>query len=55
MIFRIAAIVLFILAAVFAFFMDEPDISLRTIVGLLAIGLACFAAEVFDGIIRGRA
>jgi len=55
MIFRIAAIVLFILAAIFAFFMDEPDVSLRTIVGLISVGLACFAAEVFDGIIRARA
>lgn len=50
MAFRIAAIVLFILAAVFAFFVEE--VSHNSVVGLIAAGLACLAAEPFDTITR---
>jgi hypothetical protein len=50
MIFRIAAIVLFILVAVFAFLVDDVD--LMTNIGLLAAGLACLAAEPFDTVFR---
>jgi len=46
MILRIAAIVLFILAAIAFWWIDTWDI--RTDLGLLAAGLACLAAEPFQ-------
>ena len=45
----IAAIVLFVLAAIFAFFVDEPDVELRTIIGIVAAGLACFVIALTPG------
>lgn len=39
----IAAIVLFVLSAIFFFFVD--DISLKTDFGIVSAGLACFAAS----------
>jgi hypothetical protein len=45
MIFRIASIVLFIIAAVFLFLVDT--ITVKTDLGLIAAGLACLAAEPF--------
>jgi len=40
---HVAAIVLFVLAAIFLFWVD--DITFRTDLGLIAVGLACLAAS----------
>jgi hypothetical protein len=52
MIFRIAAIVLFILATIAFFFIDTWDV--RTDLGLLSAGLACLAAEPWGAIVVRR-
>ena len=46
---RVAAVVLFILAAVFLFFIDT--ITVKTDLGLVSAGLACWAAEGLVGFI----
>jgi len=50
MIARLAAIVLFILAAIALWFIDTWDV--RTDLGFIAAGLACLAAEPFVGFIK---
>jgi hypothetical protein len=37
----LAAIILFIIAALIAFFLDESDVSLRAVVGIVSVGLGC--------------
>lgn len=36
----LAAIILFIIAALIAFFLNETDVSLRSVVGIVSVGLA---------------
>jgi glucan phosphoethanolaminetransferase (alkaline phosphatase superfamily) len=52
MIFRLAAIVLFILAAIAFWFIDAWQVT--TDLGFVAAGLACLAAEPFDTVVRSR-
>jgi len=42
----IAAIVLFIIAVLIAFFLNEGDIELRSVVGIIAAGLACLTLAI---------
>jgi hypothetical protein len=42
----VGSIVIFVIVAILAFFMNEADVSIRTLIGLTAVGFAALAVSL---------